>query len=370
MNFDLNDDERLIADSVSRLLAKEYDFASRDAILKSGDGWSRDVWRQFAELGVLGLPFDEAHGGFGGGPTAIMIVGEAIGRVLALEPYLSTVILAGGAIAAGASDAQRDRLLPAIFAGETIVAFAHDEAANRGRIDHVETRATRDGDDWRLSGSKLLVLHGDVADRLVVTARDAEGAVRLFLVDAAAPGVNRRGHPLHDGRRAAAIDFDGAAAEPLGGESDGAAVLADVLQRGIAALCAETLGAMEAFLALTLDYLKTRVQFGRPIGSNQALQHRAVDLRIAVETVRSATIVAIDALASADAKDGARAIAQAKYVVGKAARRFAQEAVQLHGSIALTEEYAGSHYFRRLMTFEHLFGDTPTQLATLSASVE
>ena len=212
MDFDLSDEQRLLKDSVERLLADRYDFEARKGYAKNPEGWSRELWKQYAELGLLGLPFDEQHGGFGGGPVETMIVMEAFGRALALEPYLATVVLGGGFIKHGGSDAQRSALLPQIADGSLRLAFAHTERQSRYDLADVATTAKRDGDAWVLDGEKGVVLHGDTADKLVVTARTAggrrdRGGIGLFLVDAKAPGVSRRGYPTQDGLRAAEVSL-------------------------------------------------------------------------------------------------------------------------------------------------------------------
>jgi pimeloyl-CoA dehydrogenase small subunit len=377
MDFDLTEDQRLLGDSVARLLASEYGFEQRKALLKAPLGWSETLWSRYAELGLLGLPIAEEYGGFGGGPVDVMLLMQAFGRHLVLEPYLATVVLGGTAIRLAGNAAQQGEVLPEIAAGTVKLAFAHDERQARYDITDVLTTAKPQGDGFVLEGAKSVVLHGDCADRLVVSARTAGGrdepeGISLFLVDAAAPGLARRGYALRDGTRAAEISFSNVQVprSALLGQADNALpVIQRVVEAGIAATTAEVIGAMEAMQAMTLDYLKTRQQFGRPIGDNQALQHRAAEMLVAMEQGRSMAMLATMSLEEEDAAERARAISMAKVGVGQAGRFVSQNAVQLHGGIGMTEEYAVGHFFRRVMVIEHLFGDTATHLDRLADQV-
>jgi pimeloyl-CoA dehydrogenase small subunit len=377
MDFDLSEDQRLLGDSVKRLLSDRYGFAARRQYQKEEHGWSAVLWSHYAELGLLGLPFAEEYGGFGGGGVDVMLVMAAFGRVLALEPYLATVVLGGTALVDAGTEAQKAELIPQIVDGTLRLAFAHGEQQARHDLTDVLTRARRDGAGWVLDGAKSVVLHGDCADRLVVSARtsgerdDAEG-LTLFLVDANAPGVARRGYAMRDGTRAAEVSLTGvvvAESNLLGEVGQGFAVIERVTQAGIAAMGAESIGAMEAMHEMTLDYLKTRKQFGRPIGDNQALQHKAADMLVALEQGRSLSMLAAMTIDEPDAAVRARNIAMAKVGVGQAGRFVSQNAVQLHGGIGMTEEYAVGHYFRRVMVYEHLFGDTAHHLRFLAGQV-
>jgi pimeloyl-CoA dehydrogenase small subunit len=379
MDFDLTEDQRLLGESVGRLLADQYGFAQRKALLATPEGWSRALWAQYAELGLLGLPFAEEHGGFGGGPTEVMLLMQAFGRHLVLEPYLATVVLAGTALRLAGSAAQQAEILPAIAAGTATLAFAHGERQARYDLTDVATTATpASGGGFVLEGAKSVVPNGDAADRLIVSARTAggrheEAGVSLFLVPADAPGVARRGYRLRDGTGAAEISLTQVKVpgEALLGARDGAMpVIRRVVEAGIAATAAEVVGAMETMQSLTLDYLKTRQQFGRPIGENQALQHRSAEMFMALEQGRSMAMLATISLEEADDAERARNISMAKVGVGQSGRFVSQQAVQLHGGIGMTEEYAVGHYFRRVMVIEHMFGDTAWHLNRLADQVQ
>ena len=377
MDFDLSEEQRLLRDSVDRLLADRYTFEKRNGYLALPDGWSRELWAQYAELGLLALPFPEETGGFGGGGIEQMLVMEGFGRALALEPYLATVVLAGTALRLAANPAQQQELVPAIAEGKLRLAFAHGERAARYDLSDVQTTARPKSGGWVIDGGKSVVFHGDGADRLVVSARtagqrDDKSGITLFLVDAEAGGVARRAYALRDGTRAAEIALAGVevGGEAVVGEVGGAfPVIERVAEAGIAAVCAEAVGAMAAMQAMTLEYLKTRQQFGRPIGQNQALQHRATEMFMALEQGRSLAMLAAVTIDAGDAAERARNIATAKVGIGQAARFVSQNAVQLHGGIGMTEEYAIGHYFRRCMVIEHSFGDTGHHLSRLARDI-
>ena len=374
MDFEYTEEQRLLRESLDRVLGDSYGFDKRKAYLAEPEGFSAAMWAQYAELGLLGLPFAEKHGGFGGGPVDVMIVMEALGRVIALEPYLATVVLAGTALKLAASAAQQEALIPQIADGSLRLAVAHGERQARYDLADVVTTATKTGSGWRLDGAKSVVVHGDSADRLIVSARvsgdrhDPAG-IGLFLVDPNTGGVARRAYPMRDGTHAADIAFSGveiAAGDALGDPEQGLAVIERVNQAGIAATSAEAVGAMETMLKMTVEYLKTRVQFGRPIGDNQALQHRATEMMIAMEQGRSLAMLAAVMIDDENAAQRDRDLSTAKVGVGQAARFVSQNAVQLHGGIGMTEEYAVGHYFRRCMVIEHGFGDTGYHLSRLA----
>jgi pimeloyl-CoA dehydrogenase small subunit len=377
MDFDFSEEQRLLRDSVDRLLADHYAFDKRRAYLAEPDGWSRALWAHYAELGLLGLPFAEEHGGFGGGGIDVMLVMEAFGRVLVLEPYLATVVLAGTALRLAGNAAQRAALLPQVAEGKLLLAFAHGERQARYDLSDVLTTAKPKGGGWVLDGAKSIVMHGDSADKLVVSARTAgdrndSAGISLFLVDAAANGVARRSYAMRDGTRAADLALSGVeiGADALLGEvGAGLSVIERVVEAGIAATAAEAVGAMETMQAMTLEYLKTRQQFGRPIGQNQALQHRASEMFMSLEQARSMAMLAAIMVDEPDAAERAHNITMAKVGVGQAARFVSQNAVQLHGGIGMTEEYAVGHYFRRCMVIEHTFGDTAHHLSRLADEV-
>jgi pimeloyl-CoA dehydrogenase small subunit len=377
MNFDLTEEQRLLRESVERLLADHYGFDKRRAYLAEPDGWSRTLWAQFAELGLLGLPFAEEYGGFGDGPIEVMLVMEAFGRVLALEPYLATVVLGGTALRLAGNEAQKSAILPQVAEGGMILALAHGERQARYDLTDVLTTAKPRGRGWVLDGAKSVVLHGDRAQRLVVSARtsgkrDDRAGITLFILDAAANGVARRSYPMRDGMRAAEISLSSVEV----GEEDvlgevGAAfpVIERVVEAGIAATAAEAVGAMETMQAMTLEYLKTRQQFGRPIGENQALQHRATEMLMELERGRSMAMLAAMMVEEPDDAERAHNIAMSKVGVGQASKFVSQNAIQLHGGIGMTEEYAVGHYFRRCMVIEHTFGDTAHHLSRLAEQV-
>ncbi len=377
MDFDLTEDQRLLNDSVGRLLADRYAFDARRGYIKSPQGWSQDLWDKYAELGLLGLPFAEDYGGFGGNAVDIMMVMEAFGRNLVLEPYLATVVLGGSAIKYAGNEAQKGELLPQIVDGSLKLAFAHSEQQARYDLSDVMTTATKDGSGWILEGAKSVVFHGDCADTLVTSARTSgdrmdRAGLTLFLVPAGTPGLARRGYAMRDGTRAAEISLSGVklgADAVLGTVGDAMGVIERVTQAGIAAMAAETVGACEAAHNMTLEYLRTRVQFGRPIGQNQVLQHKAADMLIEVEQARSMAMLAAMMVDEDDAAERSRNISMAKVGVGQSGRFVTQAAVQLHGGIGMTEEYQVGHYFRRVMVFEHMWGDSAYHLGLLADQV-
>jgi pimeloyl-CoA dehydrogenase small subunit len=372
MDFDLSDDQRLLKDSVDRLIGDRYGFEQRKKSAREPEGWSRAMWREFSELGLLGLPFSEADGGFGGGPVETAIVMEAFGRGLVLEPFFSTVVLCGGLLRHAAGDGSRDEMIPGIIAGEKLLAFAHLERQSRYDLFDVATTATRDGAGWLLTGEKGLVLHGDTADKIFVSARTAGGrrdraGMGLFRVDANARGVSRRGYPLQDGSRAAEISFSGARATEFLGDPEGALpVMEKVVDAAIAALCAEAVGVMAEMHATTVDYMKTRKQFGRAIGEFQALQHRAVDMYVALEQARSMSLYATMMADASDPAERRRAVSATKVQIGRSGKKIGQEAVQLHGGIAMTDEYKVGHFFKRMTMLDILFGDADRHLGIVA----
>lgn len=365
MDFALSEEQRLLKETVDRLVLDRYGFPVRQAAAASEPGFDRAMWAGFAELGLLAVPFPEAVGGLGGGGVDLMIVAEAFGRALVVEPYLATVVLGGALVELAGTDAQRDAILSAVVAGETLLAFAHGEPDGRYDLAHVATTAVTSPDGWTLSGRKSVVINGDSADTLIVSARvsgavDAADGIGLFLVPGDAKGLTVRGTPTIDGGRSAEIVLDGVTLGPdaaLGEPGAAYPVIEAAVARGLVALAAEAVGAMEMVCETTLDYLKTRTQFGRTIGSFQALQHRAVDMRTALEQARSMTILAAAKL-GADRVERERTLSAAKVTIGQSARLIAEEAIQLHGGIAMTWEYALAHYAKRLVMIDHQLGDT------------
>ena len=350
MDLELSDDQRLLQESVGRLIADRYQFDQRRATAASAEGWSRSQWRVFVDLGLTALPFPEDCGGLGLGGVEMMIVGEAFGRGLVLEPYLASIVLAGTAISLGGSNQQKEIFLKAIIEGSTIAAFA-DNAA-------LTVRQTAGG--WQIDGTAQVVLGGRFADLFVLPTSDA-----MFLVAADSAGLYRRGYRIHGGGDAADLRLD-AVALPATARLDNSGVSTRVIETGIAFIAAEAAGAMQAALDLTVEYLKVREQFGKPIGTNQALQHRAAEMLVEVEQARSAAMFAALLEDEADIETRARGYAAVKAVIGKSARFVGQNAVQLHGGIGVSEEHAISHYFRRLTATGILFGDTGKHVERLA----
>lgn len=378
MDFDLTDDQKLLTDSVSKLLADRYTFEARKGFQKQPEGWSPDVWAQFADMGLLGLPFDEAYGGFGGGAIDVMLVMEQFGKALVLEPYLATVVLAGTALRLAGSEAQKSSILPEIVGGALKMAFAHGEQGARYDLNDVQTTAKKAGGGWVLDGAKSVVLHGGSADKLVVSARTAGGrddvdGITLFLVDGDAKGVGRRSYQLRDGTRAAEVTLSAVLVGDdavLGRVGAGYPVIRRVVEAGISAMAAEVVGGMDKMLDVTLEYLRTRHQFGKAIGENQVLQHKAADMLMSLEQGRSMSMLAAMMVDEPDDAERERNIAMAKVGVGQAGKFVSQNAVQLHGGIGMTEEYVIGHYFRRAMMFDHSFGDTAYYLNKLASQVQ
>jgi pimeloyl-CoA dehydrogenase small subunit len=376
MDFDLNDEQRQLKDSLDRLLADSYgELAQRHGYMKEPKGYSAKLWKQYAELGLLAVPFAEEHGGLGQGLTETMIIAEGFGRALALEPYLATVVLAGGALRHSGNEALLRELVPAIVEGRTTLALAHQERQARYDIADTATTARADGrGGFTLEGEKAVVLHGDHADKLIVSARAQGGrtdraGIGLFLIDAQASGVTRRGYPTQDGMRAADVTLSAVRVGPeavVAGPDKGLAVLERVVDEAIAALSAEAIGAMAGLHELTVEYLKTRKQFGVPIGSFQVLQHRAVDMLTALEQARSMAYYATMMAAEPDAGLRRKAMSAAKTQIGRAAKHIGQEAIQMHGGIGMTMEYKAGHYFKRLTMIDLAFGDADHHLRELA----
>lgn len=362
MDLSFSDDQRLLKDSVERFIAQRYDFAARRRIATSADRFSPEVWRALAEFGWLGLPQSEADGGFGGSAVDVGIVMEGLGKGLVLEPYVSTVVLGGGLIAGAGSAAQRGLWLPRIAAGDLRLALAHGETmfASLGGVPG--TRATRSGDTWTLQGSKCLVLDAPGAHEFIVTATGDEGALLLFMVPRAAPGLQVHAYETLDGRLAANLRLEHVGvseAQRLAGAVDAAALLARVLDRAVAALCAEAVGSLQHLLDTTVAYTRTRVQFERPIAANQVLRHRMVDMAIQCEEARAMSLRAALAV-EREPHERAREVSGAKLKITRAARMVSESAVQLHGAMGVTDELDVGAYMKRLLSFEKTFG-TPAE---------
>jgi pimeloyl-CoA dehydrogenase small subunit len=370
MDFDLSEEQRLLKESVDGLLNDSYDFDARKKYQKEKGGWSKAVWSKLAEQGLLGLPFAEADGGFGAGAVETMIVMEALGKAMVLEPYLPTVVISGGFLRHGASEAQKAAHIPGIIDGSKTFAFAQLEKNSRYDLSDVATTAKKKGEGYVIDGEKFVVLNGENADTFIVTAR-TKGSQRdktgigVFLVPANAKGVTKKGYPTQDGLHAADVTFtgvevDGSAA--IGDPENALALIERVVDEARTALCAEAVGAMDESLKTTVEYLKTRKQFGVPIGSFQTLQHRAADMFVAVEQARSMSMFATMAADFDNAKERATAVAAAKVQVGKSLKFVGQQSIQLHGGIGMTQEAKIGHYFKRLTMIESTFGDTDYHL--------
>ena len=365
MDFNLSDEQQMLRDGLGKFLGARYTLEGSRAAAKTGDGWQPEIWRAFAtELGILGATLPEAVGGSGGGPVEAMVIAEELGRALVIEPYVDTVVVAGGLLHRSGGDAAA-AVLERIGEGTAVVALAVTEAASGDHWEGLSTSAVRDGDQWVINGSKSVVMSAPLATHLVIAARTGgehvgQQGVSLFLTefDAAAPpgGVEVHGYRTIDDRRAADLVFDGLRlpAAALIAE-DAWATLARARDEGAAAVCAEAVGAMRTVLADTVEYCKQRQQFGAPIGSFQVLQHRMVDMYMEVEQSVAAAYLATLNL-DAEPHVRARAVSAAKATVGRAARFVGQNAVQLHGGMGMTEEMAVSHYFKRASLLRFLYG--------------
>ena len=368
MDFNYTEEQLALQDTLRRFIAKDYPFEHRRALAKSAEGFDRSAWKVFADFGILALPFHEDFGGLNGNAVDSMLVMEMLGRGLALEPYVSTVVLCGGLIRDAGSAAQKEVLLPAIAGGELMLALAHYEPGSRYALDHVVTTTTPAGSGWKLDGTKAVVLGAPSADKLIVSARDGKG-VSLFLVDARAPGVTLRAYPTQDGARAADVKLAGVqvgADAMIGPAGSALTIIERAIDYANAALCAEAVGIMSALNEVTLEYLKTRKQFGVPIGKFQALQHRMADMVIATEQARSMTTLAAVRADSNDAAERSRAVAAAKAYVTQSARLVGQQAVQLHGGMGVVDELNVGHYFKRLTMIGLSFGDADYHLGRFS----
>ena len=376
MDFDLSEEQRLLKESVDGLLTDAYDFEQRKKYMKEKGGWSKAIWGRLAEQGLLGLPFAEADGGFGAGAVETMIVMEALGKALMVEPYLATVVIGGGFLRHGGSAAQKQAHIPSVIDGSKTLAFAQLEKTSRYDLNDVTASAKKKGQGWVIDGEKFVVVNGENADTLIVTAR-TKGAQRdkagigVFLVPANAKGITRKTYPTQDGLHAADISFTGVevgADAALGDPENGLALIERVVDEARTALCAEAVGAMDESLKSTVEYLKTRKQFGVPIGSFQSLQHRAADMFVALEQARSMSMFATMAADFDDATERAKAVAAAKVQVGKSGKFVGQQSIQLHGGIGMTMEAKIGHYFKRLTVIENTFGDSEYHLRRVSES--
>jgi alkylation response protein AidB-like acyl-CoA dehydrogenase len=376
MDFDFTEEQRLLQDSVEKFLTRNYSFEQRRQIIAGREGLSPVVWEGLASIGLLGVPIPQEFGGFGGSGLDVAIVMEAFGEALLVEPYLPTVVLAGSTITLGGSDAQRRILLPRIADGSMKFAFGHTEPGTRHELNRVATTARQEGGMWVINGRKSVMLHGAAADLLIITARtsgapDSPHGITLFFVNPGEQGVMGREYPTYDGMRAAEVSFDNVTISPesvIGVLDNGYPLLEAVVDRGIAAVCAEALGCMNALQAATLEYLKTRQQFGVPIGKFQVLQHRMVDIHMQCEQARSMALLAAVKVDSPDAAERRRSLSAAKEFIGRAGRFVGQEAIQLHGGMGMTDELAVGHYVKRLQAIDTAFGDRDLHLDRFCAA--
>jgi alkylation response protein AidB-like acyl-CoA dehydrogenase len=365
MNFDYNEEQQLLADSVRRFLAKDYGFEARKKIVASKEGWSAPVWATLAEMGLTGLPFSPDYGGFGGGAVDLMGIMEATGDALLVEPYLATVGLGAQFVARAGSDAQKKAILPAVVEGKLKMAFAHTERGARYNLSKVDAKAGKAGGNWEITGEKFVVLGAPAADMFVVSAKTDKG-LSLFLVKK--ESVKVKAYVTLDEQRAGDVSLSRTPGELLGAEGGALPVIEEVMDYATALICAEAVGAMKFACDTTLEYLKTRKQFGVPIGTFQALQHRMVDMYVSYEQAKSMACLACSKFDSpVDAKDRARSISAAKIKIADNCRHISQEAIQLHGGMGMTEELKVSHTFRRLTMIAQQFGDAEHHLARFAS---
>ncbi len=367
MDFKPTADQQMLSDSLRRFIAERYPLHLRAKLVDSAPGYSVEIWRQFADLGVPGALFDPEVGGYGGTPRDIAVVFETLGQAAVSAPFLAS-LLAGRILAEAGGEADQV-LLNQIIAGQAVVAFAHQEPTSRYDLSHVATAASRAGDGWRISGAKAVVSYGEAADSFIVSARtsgaltDADG-LSLFLVPSDEPGLSVRGYVGVDGARSAEVSFQDVAVavgQLLGTEGKAFELIEKVTGLGILALCADGVGALDVVKDMTADYLRTRTQFGQPIGSFQALQHRMATMLIEIEQARSALTNAV-AVMDEPRLERERALSAAKYTLGRVSALVAEEAIQMHGGIGMTWELALSHYAKRLIMLDHVLGDVDHHL--------
>lgn len=378
MDFSLNDEQAMLKESIVQYLAKSYSFDERMLTVRGDQPYSKEQWQQFADLGWLSLPFSEDDDGFGGGPVEMMLLMQELGKHLVVEPYLATIILAGGCVAASANAAVRGELLSKVMSGEAQLALAYAEPQSRFELADIRTTAHKDGSHYRLNGEKILVLNGASCEQIVVAARtngepnDTEG-ITLFCVDSGTEGITRHGYKTVDGFHGANICFDNVRVsenQMLSVIDQGFNLLNQVVLDATLAVSAEALGIIETLTYKTVDYTKEREQFGVPLSSFQALQHRMVDMFMELEQARSLLLRAT-IKRQENAPDTAQAIAALKYYIGTAGRKVGEEAVQFHGGMGVTDEMDVAHFFKRLTVIDTLFGNSDYQLEMyLASSVE
>ncbi len=370
MDLSFSDEQNLLRDSVERFVRDNCGTENLRKTRDTDDGFSRDYWKQFAELGWLALPFSEEQGGLGGSAIDSMVLMETFGKGLVLEPYFSTIILAGSVLRTAASDAQVAELVEPIIEGNLLMSLAYAEPQSRYDLFDVSTSAEKDGKGYILNGHKAVVIHGEAADKLIVSARTSgqrrdESGISLFVVDSGADGVEKRSYPTVDGSRAAEIILENVkvgADALIGKKGDGLAILTRASDEGIAALAAEAVGAMQILVETTVEYCKTREQFGQPIAQFQVLRHRMADMMMEYEQAKSLALIAALKIDSDDPVEVRKAISGAKVQIGTSGKFVGQQAVQLHGGMGMTDELSVGHFFKRLTMIDVLLGNTDHHL--------
>ena len=369
MDFTFNEEQSLIQDQVDQFVQKEYDWETRQSLSNSELGFGEDNWKKFAELGWLGISVSEDSGGFGGSAIESMLIMEAFGKGLVVEPFLETVIMAGGLIDNHGSDQQKSSFLEPAIAGEMHLALAYAEPQSRFNLSDVVTEAKADGDNFIINGYKSVVMNGPSADQIIVSARTSgtqldENGISLFIIDANASGLDKTNYKTVDGRRASDLTFENVSVSKenlIGDQDKGLKILDSAIDKAILAISAEAVGAMEVLYKTTVEYTKTREQFGTAIGKFQVLQHRMVDMFMEYEQCKSLLYMAT-MKHEEKAEDAKKAISGLKYQVGKAGKFIGQQAVQLHGGMGVTDELNVGHYFKRLTTVGTIFGNTDYHL--------
>jgi alkylation response protein AidB-like acyl-CoA dehydrogenase len=368
MNLEFTEEMVMLQDGLNKFLQNEYDFETRQKLSRHGIGYNENNWQQFADMGLLGVPFEEEYGGFGFGQTGLIVIMEAIGKGLVLEPYLASIILGGQLIQQAGSEEQKQALLPALIGGELKLAFAYAEQQSRYNLADVACTAEKQGGQYVLNGHKSVVFNAETADKIIVSARTSgntisEQGVSLFIIDKAANGLTARHYETVDGLRASDVMFEAVTAEAVLGTIDEAfADIQTVIDSATAAICAEGVGVINQLREKTVEYLKTRKQFGQPLGAFQTLQHRTVDMFMAEEQMRSLAYLAAIHAASDDKSECVKSISAAKIYLGDTRSVVAEQAAQLHGGIGVTDELDVAHYVKRLSMLNALFGDRDFQM--------
>jgi alkylation response protein AidB-like acyl-CoA dehydrogenase len=374
MDFSLSDEQQMLQDSIARFVKNDYDFDSRCKAMRSELGYNADHWKLFAELGWLMVPFTEEEGGLGGSAADLMIVMEELGKGIVIEPFIATAIIGGGLISKAGNAQQKESLIGSIMDGSLQLAFAYAEPTSRYVLSNVATSAEKNDNGFSINGHKAVVLNGGIANKIIVSARtsgqqtDKDG-ISLFIVDSDTAGVEIKSYRTQDGGRAAEVRFNNVQVsheQLLGSKGKSLPIIESVLDRATLAVCAEAVGAMESATTKTVEYTKTRVQFGVPIAKFQALQHRMADMFIEQQQAKSIVLMAAMKLDQAE-EDSSKAVAAMKSLVGRASRKVGQESIQIHGGIGVTDELDVGHYFKRMTMIEILFGNSDFQTQKFAA---